>query len=74
MPKIIFKDVGRNKWNGAISIPDGCNADEIAEFAYKEAKKHLSSRFPDTEFNALTNYGTIMAGCRVVGHFHIETE
>ena len=72
MRRLIFENVGRDKWNGSIYIPDTSTADQIAEFAYEESKKHLASRFPDVEYDTQLNKGIIEAGCRTVGIFHVE--
>lgn len=70
--KLIFENVGRENWSGSIEIPANLHADDIAELAYKEVKKHLVSSEPDTEYNANTNKGKVYAGFHHVGDFHID--
>lgn len=72
MAKIIFENVGKGKWNGVVDIVDNCNRQKVEEVAYKEVKKHLASRFPDVEYDLVTNKGEIFAGCHLVGTFHLE--
>ncbi len=72
--KLIIEDLGRDKWKGSISIPDNSDADDIAYLARKKASKHLISRFPDTDYDATTNKGTVSTGFRTVGKFHIEKD
>ena len=69
--KIRFWDVGREKWGGKIEIPFTDNPDDIAEYAYRQAKKILATKYPETEYNAETNAGEITAGYRCVGKFEV---
>lgn len=69
--KIKFTDVGRNDWNGEIEIPDTNDANAIAEYAYREATKHLASSYPDVSYDLGKNEGRIYAGFHCVGNFSV---
>lgn len=71
MKKLIFKNVGRDKWNGEVEIPNDANMDKILDSAYAVACKRLATRFPDVEYNQTNNKGTISAGYRTVGEFEV---
>jgi len=72
--KIKFTDVGRQKWDGEITIEDNLNADQIAELAYRRAREFLVSAYPDIIYDAEKNIGTIFAGFHTVGSFCVEVE
>jgi len=67
--KIVFKNLGRDKWNGEVQIPDNSTPDDIMDKALKEASKRLATRFPDVSYNYEKKTGTIEAGYRTVGEF-----
>lgn len=73
---IQFKDVGRDNYNGKVKIPDNLTPDEIAERAYRHIAKSnvLLSRSIDTEYNAITNEGSVVAGFRTVGGFSVVND
>ena len=72
--KIKFVDVGRDKWCGIIEKPDTDNPETIAEYAYKEALKHLATRYPDTIYDSDKNYGRIESGYHLAGTFSVVKE
>jgi hypothetical protein len=69
--KIQFENVGRDSWNGIIEKPDTKDVDTILNYAQKEAKKYLLSRFINVEYDVLKNEGEISAGFRSVGTFKV---
>jgi len=72
MAKLIFENIGRGKWNGAVEIPDNSTADSICSIVNKTVKKHLASKYPDIEYDAEVNVGYLYAGVYLVGKFHKE--
>jgi len=74
MAKIIFRGVGRGKWCGEVSLGEVNDVDRITEVAYREAEKHLASRFPDVTYDPNTNTGKIFAGYHCAGEFSVEEE
>ncbi len=74
MAKLVFENIGRGKWNGVVDIKDDLDAQQIIEIAYREVKKHLASKFPDVEYDAVSNKGTVCAGFRTLGTFHKDND
>jgi len=70
--KLVFENVGRGQWNGSIDIPDNSTPNQVAEFAYREARRHLITRFPMLTYDANANEGVITAGFHNAGKFHTQ--
>ena len=73
MVKIQLTNIGRGKFCGVIEC-DKDDADSIAEAAYREARKYLSSRDIETTYNPETNKGIVMAGFHSVGVFTVISQ
>jgi len=69
--KIKFANVGRNNFNGAIKIPDGLSAKDIAAIAFRQARRHTVSVNLDVQYDAKTNRGLIFAGLHTAGTFKV---
>ncbi len=72
---IRYEDVGRNKFSGAVTyeVVESYGTGDIAELAYHEARKHLTSIDVDATYGRDKNEGMICAGGRSVGRFHLLT-
>lgn len=83
--KIKFENVGRSKFSETVtfylctsSISDDAlrrlafpDPDTIAEFALREARKHLASSNVECVYDKDKNRGSIFAGFHTVGHFSV---
>ena len=71
--KIKFTDVGRDKWNGEMEIPDteslNTMLDAVEDFIKRKAL--LATRFPETEYDVDDNKGLIFSGVYTVGKFEV---